>query len=256
MSDDEFEEAPIEVQQANVNNQVNQANQYRLTPEQKQQYDAQPDDQKLSFLSPIINAKIAEEPFVDTPAYQERIQTIIETYLYNTKGNYTDIDVLTLLSMYGSVRENAEINNLEEQFRLSEIEQKKKMNAFIVELGRDGMKLREAKDNNIPMTNNMIEIALQRNGNAIQFVHIQRRTPEMIKIAIRTTPSSIRWIGRSNQTLEYAQLAYECALKDNDLAALQYIDEAFLAKAAELYETKNKVGQPAAQPAAQKESEK
>ena len=85
------------------------------------------------------------------------------------------------------------------------------------------MKLQEAKTEG-KMTKAMIEIALQRNGEAIQFIPIQMRTPEIIKLALLTTPKAICFIGLSNQTLEYAELAFRNAVKD-DPDAIKYIRE-------------------------------
>ena len=181
-------------------------NRFVLTAEQKQQFDALPENGWLPFLWPIVNAKINEEPFADTPAYQLRIQEVIEGFLISAKGQASDKDVLILVAMYANSRDNADILRIEDEFRILGIDEQKKEINFIKELGKDGMKLGEAKETK--MTNSMIEIALQTNGNALKFVPFQRRTPDMIKLAIRTTPAAIRWIGTANQTLEYAELAF------------------------------------------------
>lgn len=198
-----------------------------LTPEQKQHYQQLPDADRMAYLSTLINTKIGEEPFADTPAFQQRIQTVIENYLIEAKGEqYTDDDILLLLHSYSQLRENTDLHLVENQFRVLEIEEKKKENDFLKQLGRDGMKLQEAKTEG-KMTKAMIEIALQRNGEAIQFIPIQMRTPEIIKLALLTTPKAIRFIGLSNQTLEYAELAFRNAVKD-DPDAIKYIREDLL----------------------------
>lgn len=270
MSDDEYEDQNDQVPPDNFNedeiegqaipnqggnaNPVNMnpqdaahvPNPYRLTAEQKQHFDQLPEGERLAYLSPIVNAKINEQPFVDTPAYQERIQIIIESYLQHAKGNYTDADVLIVSTMYQAIRENAEMLRNEDQFRLMEVEEKKKENDFLKELGRDGMKLKEVKEGK--MTSVMVEIAIQRNGHAIQFVPYQRRTPEMIKMAIRTTPGAIRWIGYANQTMEYAQLAF----REGDPEGLKYIRKDLLE---ELILLKASAPQPQAQPQAPTKNE-
>jgi phage terminase Nu1 subunit (DNA packaging protein) len=245
MSDDEHNDhddhegnEPI---QHGGNAQAN-VNRFRLTAEQKQQFDITPENGKLQFLWPIVSAKINEEPFADIPAYQLRIQEVIEGILISAKGQATDEDILNLLAKYAEVRDNAEISRVEDEFRIMGIDEQKKEISFIKELGKDGLKLNEVKETK--MTSAMIEIALQTNGNALQYISFQRRTPEMIKLAIRTTPAAIRWIGTVNQTLEYAELAF----RDRDPEGLKYIRKDLLEALLILKASAQPPSDPPAQP--------